>query len=184
MRIDALNAEVIASKQLSETPEILKILFRGTKADFGIVERLRSHGHPTLDAFWRDAIGVSPGGQLKGSGNGYQKLRPSSRTRRQGDGRPGEDARALHGLSEITAPTFTSIAIDHNRLSGFTQERVHHLRSRAIYSGPLVVVHEAPPVLTGRIGVAVSEKDVVFKASTGIVQPASRKLISSFATSR
>lgn len=165
MRIDALNAEVIASKQLSETPEILKILFRGTKADFGIVERLRSHGHPTLDAFWRDAIGVSPGGKLKGSGNGYQKLRPSSRTRRQGDGLPGEDARALHGLSEITTATFASIAIDHDRLSPFTQERVHHLRSRAIYSGPLIVVHEAPPVLTGRIGVAISEKDVAFNQS-------------------
>lgn len=165
MRIDALNAEVIASKQLSETPEILKILFRGTKADFGIVERLRSHGHPTLDAFWRDAIGVSSGGQLKGSGNGYQKLRSSSRTRRHGDGRPGEDARALHGLPEITAATFTNIAIDHSRLSSFTQERVHHLRSKTIYSGPLIVVHEAPPVLTGRIGVAISEMDVVFNQS-------------------
>lgn len=165
MRIDALNAEVIASKQLSQTPEILKILFRGTKADFGIVERLRSHGHPTLGTFWREAIGVSPGGQLKGSGNGYQRLRPSSTVRRQGDGQPGEDARALHGLPEVTAATFSNIEIDRERLSTFTQERVHRLRSKDIYSGPVVIVHEAPPVLTGRIGVAISEKDVVFNQS-------------------
>lgn len=165
MRVDALNAEVIASKQLSQTPEILKILFRGSKADFGIVERLRSQGHPTLETFWREAIGVSPGGQLKGSGNGYQKLRASSTVRRQGDGLPGEDARALHGLPEITAATFSNIEIDHGRLSAFTQDRVHRLRSKDIYSGPLVVVHEAPPVLTGRIGVAISEKDVAFNQS-------------------
>lgn len=165
MRVDALNAEVIASKQLSQTPEILKILFRGTKADFGIVERLRSHGHPTLETFWRDVVGVSSGGHLKGSGNGYQKLRPSSTVRRQGDGLPGEDARALRGLPEINASTFCNIAIDHERLSAFTQERVHRVRSTDIYSGPLVIVHEAPPVLTGRIGVAISEKDVVFNQS-------------------
>lgn len=165
MRVDALNAEVVASKQLSQTPEILKMLFRGTKADFGIIERLRSHGHPTLKKFWREAVGVASGGQLKGSGNGYQRLRPSSTVRRQGDGRPGEDASALHGLPEITAATFSNIAIDHARLSAFTQERVHRLRSKDNYSGPLVVVHEAPPVLTGRIGVAISEKDVVFNQS-------------------
>lgn len=165
MRVDALNAEVIASKQLSQTPEILKILFRGTKADFGIVERLRSHGHSTLETFWREAIGVSSGGHLKGSGNGYQKLRSSSTVRRQGDGQPGEDASALHGLPEITATTFSNIDIDHGRLSAFNQERVHRLRSKDIYSGPLVIVHEAPPVLTGRIGVAISEKDVVFNQS-------------------
>lgn len=165
MRIDALNAEVIESREISQTPEILKILFRGTKADLGILERLRNHGYPTLETFWRDAIGSTAGGQLRGSGNGYQKLRPSSGIRRQGDGLPGEDASALHGMSEITAATFSHVSIDHDRLTPFTQERVHRLRSRDIYSGPLLIVHEAPSVITGRIGVAVSEADVVFNQS-------------------
>ena len=35
MRIDALNAEIVPTHQLGVTPEILKILFRGTKADSG-----------------------------------------------------------------------------------------------------------------------------------------------------
>ena len=51
MRIDALNSEVIPSRQLRETPEILKILFRGTKADLGMLERIRAQEHPTLEAF-------------------------------------------------------------------------------------------------------------------------------------
>ncbi|WP_216075088.1 hypothetical protein, partial [Acinetobacter baumannii] len=85
----------------------LKILFRGTKADLGIVERIRAQGHPTLDAYWRSRIGVTERSLLLGSGNGYQRLRPSSRVRRQGDGLPGVDASYLHGRLEINAETFT-----------------------------------------------------------------------------
>lgn len=161
MRIDALNAEVIPSHQLRETPEILKILFRGTKADLGIVERIRARGHPTLEAFWRGAIGAN-GGHLKGSGNGYQKLRPSSPIRPQGDGLPGDNARSLHNRPEITAATFTSIAIDHTKLTLFKQDRVHRLRSSDLFLGPLVVVHKSPPAIVGRIGVAISATDAVF----------------------
>ena len=57
MRIDAVNAEVVASRQLVDTPEILKILFRGSKADLGILERIRAEGHPTLYDFWKEKIG-------------------------------------------------------------------------------------------------------------------------------
>lgn len=162
MRIDALNAEVVPSRQLLETPEILKILFRGTKADLGIVERIRAHGYPTLDSFWRDSIGVTERGHLRGSGNGYQKLRPSSRTRKQGDGLPGVDACYLHGLPEITAASFKEISIDHEALEAFSQDRIHDPRSAELFAGPLVVVHKSPPALTGRIGVAISQKDAVF----------------------
>lgn len=69
MRVDATGAEVVPAHQLRETPEILKILFRGTKADLGIVERMRLQPHPTLKQFWLDAIGEVPGGHPKGSGN-------------------------------------------------------------------------------------------------------------------
>lgn len=162
MRIDASNAEIVPSRQLRETPEILKILFRGTKADLGIVERMRSHGHPTLEAFWRDAIGVTNSGHLKGSGNGYQKLRPSSPIRPQGDGLPGHDAQSLHGLPEITASTFSEVAIDLTRLPPFAQDRVHRLRSRDLFAGPLVVVHKSPPAISSRIGVAIAAADAVF----------------------
>jgi len=41
MRIDTLNAQIVPAHQMAETPEILKILFRGTKADLGVVERVR-----------------------------------------------------------------------------------------------------------------------------------------------
>ena len=165
MRIDALSAEIVPTHQLFETPDVLKILFRGTKADLGVIERIRMQGHPTLAEFWRNRIGVARGKRLRGSGNGYQKLRPSSRVRRDGDGLPGADASYLHGLPEITVASFDSIFVETQPLEIFSHQRIHDPRSRSLFDGPLLVVRESPPALTGRIAVAISEEDVVFSQS-------------------
>ena len=162
MRIDAVNAEVVSSRQLVDTPETLKILFRGSKADLGIVERIRAQGYPTLAAFWREAIGLTGRGQLRGSGNGYQKLRASSQVGRKGDGLRGADASYLQGRLEITRTSFTNIFVDNETLTTVSLDRVHRPRSAALFAGPLVVVHKSPPAVTGRIGVVVSDEGAVF----------------------
>lgn len=162
MRVDALNAETVPVSRLAETPDILKVLFRGTKADLAIVDRIRAQGHPTLDTYWREKIGVTARGHLKGSGNGYQRLRPSSRTRKNGDGLPGVDASYLRGLPEVSVESMPEIDINGNVLGLFDQERIHDPRPIEIFAGPLTIVHKSPPVATGRIGIAVSDGDVVF----------------------
>lgn len=161
MRVDALSAEVVPARQLFETPDVLKILFRGTKADLGIIERIRMEGHPTLAEFWGSRIGMARGNRLRGSGNGYQKLRRSSRARRTGGPR-GSDASRLHGLPEITVASLKNIVVETKSLEIFSRERVHRTRSRDLFVGPLLLVHKSPPAGTGRIGVAFSEEDVVF----------------------
>ena len=163
MRIDASNAEVVHSGQLGDTPEILKILFRGSKADLGVLKRIRAQGHPTLARFWRERVGVSNRGRLRAGGNGYQTLKPSSRVRKQGDGLPGVVATHLHGLPEITAGSFAkSILVDTEALDNFSLDRIHDPRSRALFTGPLILVHKSLPAVTGRIRVAITENDVVF----------------------
>ena len=162
MRVDALNATVVPSRQLFETPDILKILFRGTRADLGIVERIRSQGFLTLEAFWREAVGETSRGNLLGSGNGYQKRRDSSRVRVRGDGLPGVPARYLHGLPEISPESHGNILIDTKGLNVFARDRIHDPRSLALFTGPLVIIDKSPPAGTGRIGVAVCEESVVF----------------------
>jgi hypothetical protein len=163
MRVDALNAETVSASQLAETPDILKILFRGTRADLAIVERIRAQGHLTLEAYWRKSIGVTERGHLRGSGNGYQRLRKSSEVRQANEGGlPGADASRLLGLPEIDAETFTPVFIDIHGLKSFTQKRVHRIRSLEIFAGPLAIIHKSPPAATGRIGAAISETDVVF----------------------
>lgn len=165
MRVDALNAELIPTQQLIETPEILKILFRGTKSDLGLVERIRSKRLPTLREFWTQTIGLTDRGLLRGSGNGYQRLRASSRTRKVGDGLPGADARYLVGKPEITVSSFSPVAINPNALGRFAHARIHDPRAEELFKAPLVVVHEAPPVHSSRIEVAVAEEDAVFNQS-------------------
>lgn len=162
MRIDAISAEVVSSRQLVEIPEILKILFRGSKADLGILERIRAEGHPTLEGFWRDKIGVADGNRLLGSGSGYQTLKASSRIRKGGDGLPGADASYLHGRPEIQSASLTSILIDMSSLNVFSHERIHDPRSAGIFSGPQTIVHQSLSAAAGRIGVAVSDEGTVF----------------------
>ena len=162
MRIDAVNAEVVSSRQLVDTPEILKILFRGSTADFGVLERIRAQGHRTLADFWRKRVGLANRRRLLGSGSGYQMLRRTSRVRKRGDGLPGAEADYLRGLPEIAAAQFTSIVVDTSSLAIFSHERIHDPRSADLFAGPQTIVHQSPPAATGRIGVAICDEGVVF----------------------
>ena len=166
MRIDTANAEIVASRQLVDTPEILKVLFRGSKADLGVLERIRADGHPTLYEFWKENFGIGERGRLRGSGNGYQKLRTTSSVRRRGgDGLPGVDASYLRGRHQITTGPFTSILVDTSLLDLFEHERIHRRRSIDLFAGPQAIVHESPPKSTARISVAVSDEGVVYNTS-------------------
>ena len=166
MRIDSANAEVVVSRQLAETPEILKTLFRGSRADLGVLERIRAEGHPTLHDYWEENFGIGEHGRLRGSGNGYQKLRrTSSPPRLGGDGLPGVDASYLHNRHQITAGPFTSILVDSSVHDLFQHERIHRRRSIDLFAGPQAIVHKSPPRSTARISVAVSEEGVVYNES-------------------
>ena len=160
MRVDALNADVVTPQQLVETPDLLKVMFRGSNADLNILRRIRAQEHPTLKAFWFKRIGVNRG-RMRGSGNGYQRLKRSSEIRR-GEVLRGFDASHLKGLREVTTSSFGSIYVDSRLLPSFTHDRVHRVRSAELYAGPLLLVHKSPRATTGRIGVTVSDEDVVF----------------------
>ena len=163
MRIDARNADIVSVRQLQDTPDVLKILFRGTKADLAIVERMRLQGNPTLAKFWEESIGVGERGQLRGTGSGYQKLRPSSRPRpRRGDGQVGANASYLHGIPEITVKSVANIFVERQFLEEFKEKRIHDPRSPDLFVGPLLAVHQSPSAMNGRIGVTISQKDIVY----------------------
>jgi hypothetical protein len=127
-----------------------------------MVERIRAQGHPTLEDFWRETIGVSKRGRLRGSGTGYQKIIPSSRIRKNGDGLPGCDARYLHGLPKIDKDSFTNIFIDTQNLVLFSDDRIHDPRLLEIFTGPLLIVRKSISAAAGRIDVAIAEQDAVF----------------------
>ncbi|MGO4170228.1 hypothetical protein [Novosphingobium sp. YAF33] len=165
MRVDAHAAEIIATEDLARTPELLKILFRGTKADLSLVERIRRKGFSTLAELWSDLVGGSPTGYLTGAGNGYQTLKPSSRIRKYGDGKPGAPADYLHGLPDITADSLDNILIDINRLFPFQHRRIHDPRDPALFGGPIALVHQSPPAGRERLRVGVTAKAAAYNES-------------------
>ena len=165
MRIDALNAELIALERLRENPELFKMLFRGSRADVAIVERLRRNDYPTLETYWRREIGLSTMGRLRGVGQGYQRIRPSSRLRKQGDGKPGVPASYLQGLPDLTIDALSQILVDTSMLLEFQHERIHDRRQRDLFDGPLLLLHQSPPTGRERITTAISDVDVAYNES-------------------
>lgn len=164
MRIDATNAELITTQEIVETPEIFKLLFRGTRADVQVYERLRTHSPERIGEYWRRLFGVEAG-RPRFTGNGYQKLRNSSRIRKRGDGLPGVAADYLHGRREVTPASMTNILVNEEALPFFTEARIHDRRAETLFDGPLVVVQKAPPASLGRIRTAVVQGGAVFNTS-------------------
>jgi hypothetical protein len=165
MRIDAHAAEIIATQQMIDTPDILKILFRGTRSDLGLVERIRGKGFPTVEAFWREAVGISDRGRMAGSGQGYQQLRDSSGRREDGAPPPGKDAGHLRGLPNVTVASLDRIIIDVKKLDKFQQDRVHRLRDENLFEGPIAIVHKSPPAARGRIRVGIAVEPAIYNES-------------------
>jgi hypothetical protein len=164
LRVDAANAEIISTQQVVECPELLKILFRGGILDLDIFERLKARDLITLRSFWQQAFGGT-GRHLEDAGNGYQRLRPSSRIRKKGDGLPGVSASYLSHFSELTPEAMERVLINPKLLRGFKEERIHDKRPVSLFYGPLLLVHQSPPASEGRMRVAVADGDLVFNES-------------------
>jgi hypothetical protein len=164
LRVDAANAETITSEQILNRPEIFKVLFRGSQLDLEVYDRLKSKGLSKLGVYWQR-------GQVAGAtaehlaGNGYQRLRKSSRVRKHGDGKPGVSARYLWGLDELTRAAMESVLVNADHLTPFRLERIHDPRPRELFVGPKLIVHESPPVRTARIRATVADDDLVFNQS-------------------
>ena len=162
LRCDAGNSEVVTVAELVDRPEIFKLLFRGTRLDLDILERMTATKTKRLTDYWADLFG----NQAR-TGNGYQRLRKSSRTRKTGDGQAGCSAdylRDLH-LKELTLDAMDTALVDHNRAIDFAESRLHDPRPENLFFGPLLIVHKSPPAKAQRIRTSVSERSIIFNES-------------------
>ena len=156
MRLDPANAEVVSARQLRERPTLLKTLFRGTRLDLEILERIEARGLPTLDRYWRGLFGESRG-RARQTGNGYQRLRPST-TKPQ-------SAEFLIGLPVINELDPVGVPLDTTLYREFDEHEVHRARSPDIYCAPLVIVHKSPPTESHRVVATVRADDAVYDES-------------------
>jgi hypothetical protein len=158
MRVDATNAYVVRPRDLRERPETLKILFRGSEADLSLIDRVRRGKFPTLRHYWSTL-----GEGCLAHGNGYQSLRPSSK--KNDDGTVGEDAADLYGIPHLYHDEDQGLVISAKSLPVFETARLHRKRRREIYDGPLLLIHQSPPVDLQRIRMSVCDNDLIYNES-------------------
>lgn len=165
LRVSQSSAEIVSTSEVANRPEILKILYRGTKLDLAVYDRMVARVMP-LEHYWGERFGRQ-NNRLKQVGNGYQKFRLSSRVRKgeKSDGEPGVSAKYLEDLPELTQAAMKDLLIDPAKLKTFAEKRIHDPRPRTLFRAPLLLVREAPPVASGRIHVALAEEDLVFNQS-------------------
>lgn len=161
MRIDSGNAEVVSAHQLVEQPTILKTLFRGTRLDLDLLRRVAREELPSLAQYWSQLFGLD-GKRARQTGNGYQRLRESSRTRKNGDGLPGVSADYLTGLPDVGTGGISSLRLNIDALQPFRFGRLHDPRPRSLFLAPLVLVQKSPPATRYRIATTLAIKDVVY----------------------
>lgn len=167
LRLDPGSAELVTTREIGARPELFKALFRGTRLDVEILERMTTANAKPLDTYWGDFFGRT-GRKLHQSGNGYQKLRDSSKVRlKKGDGLPGVSAQYLHdtGWKELTPSAMSRISIVRARLRNFAQARIHDPRDIRIFEGPLLIVAKAPPAGSKRMRTGVSNSSVIYNES-------------------
>lgn len=146
LRLDADHADILSPQQVAERPEILKLLYRGGSLGLEVFDRLKASGIGTLAEY------VAAAGLVHG--NGYQKLRPSTK-------RPMACEHLL-GLPELPVEMPLPIQIDPSALPVFGQVGLHRSRNASLFLGPLLIVHQSPPTDAGRIAVATANSDLVF----------------------
>lgn len=162
-RLDATSAPMLTPGQVVEHPEILKILYRGGPLDMELLGRMKIRQTTSVGAYWNQF--ADNDANTVWSGSGYQRLRASSRVRKNGDGFPGVSAKYLHGLPSLVAMRELPVLLAKESTVPFEESRIHDPRSRDLFRAPLLLVHQSPPAYSGRLNVSVSDFDVVFTES-------------------
>lgn len=145
LRIDPDAIEPINVGRLRERPWLLKALFRGSRLDVQLLERLRERRWPSL-ARWMGEHGL----ELR---QGFIRGKKDFR-----------DASHLHGLPRLEADDPIGPVIDAARLPPFDEPEMHRPRkTRAIYEGPLLLIREG--IRQDDHPIYVCDTDVAFSRS-------------------
>lgn len=166
-RIDPTNTETIAIDELRQRPELLKILFRGTRLDLDIFERLSATQFSTFGEYWQGLHGGTVN-QPNCAGKGFGNLFEGSRPNPLEDHLPGYSAEKMLDLPLLDHEAFRGVLLDTSSFRLFRDlgmPRLDQRRSLSLYTGPMLLVKKSPDARDGRIKTAVSLEDLTFNQS-------------------
>jgi hypothetical protein len=165
-RIDTAHAENVAVSDIQRHPETLKALYRGTRLDLDIFERMAENGFPSFGEYWvgLDGHGGTPY-RPKPSGNGFGKLRDSDIPNPDDGGLRGQSASHLYKYHVLERDQFSGVLLEGSTFRYFcdlNMPRLHRCCDEAIYKGPLLLVRKSAAAGTKRFQVAISLSNLVF----------------------
>ncbi len=163
-RIDPASAQTVTADEVINRPELLKILFRGTRLDLDLYDRVTAKAFPTFGEYWSVQFGGTVN-RPRNSGNGYKLVHSGSAIDTADDKIQGSSAIELFGLPVLPDSDFPNVLLDISSYQKFQIARLDRVRPRSLYSGPMLLVHKSPPQGLGRIRAAVAEGDLVFSES-------------------
>ncbi len=175
-RIDVSNAPVVGSEEVVERPELLKTLFRGSRLDVELHDKLRSRGLPTFGEHWAQLFGGTPSRPLH-SGIGYKKTHSGSASDPHTQNLRGYAASEIAELPTLPKsgyPGFIINSASYPTLAELGIARLDRVRSRELYRAPLLLMNECPPEEHGRLRTSVSFRDISFSQSYHGYSAASR----------
>jgi hypothetical protein len=146
LRLDSSAAVPVAVETARNNPLLFKVLFRGGPLDLALLRRIEALGLPTLKNYWT-GLGLA-------TSQGFQ-VGTSER----------EDAKPLRGMPLLRSEQQGRFFLDTRTLPAFDHERVHRLRDRNAYRGPLLLVRKSPPAGDDVPSVTVSKGDVAYTES-------------------
>lgn len=163
-RIDTSHAENVAVAEVQRHPETLKALYRGSRLDLDIFERLASNSFPSFGKYWATLHGGTPR-QPKCAGNGYKRLFNTSRRNPSEGGLQGQAADQMYDLPVLEHKDFDRLLLNVRSFKKFRSlgiERLDQRRAIELYNGPMLLVRKSLPVGMVRLQTAVSLQKLVF----------------------
>lgn len=172
-RVDVAQAETVALQELLRHPQLLKILFRGSRLDLEVYERVTKKGFHTFGKYWHQLHGGTEKRPAM-SGTGYKLLHAGSQLQPKENNELGTSAKAMFDLPVLPDAHFQSVLLDTSDFPKFKAlrdkhgkrlDRLDRPRPISLYDGPMLIVHQSPPAEAGRIRAAVSLDKMAFNES-------------------
>ena len=163
-RIDPAQTEFVGVESLVAQPELLKILFRGTRLDQEVFERLSAKNYPTFGEYWSRLHGGTPN-QPECAGKGFGNLIEGSRPNPKEGGLPGYSSEEMYDFPALEHNEFDGVLLDTTKFRLFrdlNMPRLDQRRKLSLYQGPMLLVKKSPSADDGRIRTAVSLSNLVF----------------------
>jgi hypothetical protein len=153
MRIDWSHGEIVGLQSVLADPWLLKLRFRGTAFDHGVLRKLID-GHPTLECHLE-----SLGTHFK---RGYQVVDRSTPSNLDGLPDLVSDQRRAKESPEQPSQSYR---IDVEWLMPFAEPMVHREPTREECAAPLLLLKTSPPAALALARTSISERPLAFSQS-------------------